>query len=100
MKEKSEHDFLMKLLQKHFDEDEIEEAMRDLRDDEDRDDDYYDDLQDDLDDERKDLPEYDMMDDEDEEVEEEEDMELPKDKRKGLAVVIIQKRMSKPKKDL
>ena len=100
MKEKKEHDYLMKLLQKHFNADEIEEAMGDLRHDEDKDDEYFDELEDDLEDEKEDmLPENEMEEGEDEEEEEMEE-DLPKDKRKGLAVVIIQKRMSKPKKDM
>lgn len=104
MKEKKEHDYLMKLLQKHFNADEIEEAMSDIEEDEDRDDKYFDELEDELEEEKEDmLPRDEMMEDDDEEEdEEEEEVEenLPKDKRKGLAVVIIQKRMSKPKKDL
>lgn len=100
MKEKKEHKFILDLLKKHFNEDEAEEAMREMYESEGEDDDYYEDASEEMEgEEEESYPENEMMEGEEEEDEEEE-MELPKDKRKGLAVVIIQKRMSKPKKDM
>lgn len=96
VEEKKEHDYLINLLKKHFEDDEVEEVLRGLYGDEEKDDDDDDDLQEDEMEDEEELPGCDMMEDEGEE----EEMELPKDKRKGLAVVIIQKRMSKPKKDM
>lgn len=104
--EKKQHDRLLDLLKKHFNEDEIEEAIRELDDSEREDEefmnskDFMDEDQDIAEEGEEELPENELMEDEGEEEEDEEEMELPKDKRKGLAVVIIQKRMSKPKKDM
>ena len=95
MKEKKEHDYLLNLLKKHFNHDEIEEAMSDFKENEDDDDDYYDEVTEEMEDEKEEMIPEEYMEDEDEE-----EMDLPKDKRKGLAVVIIQKRMSKPNKDM
>ena len=95
MKEKKEHDYLLNLLKKHFSADEIEEAMSDLKEEDYDDDEYFDEVSDEMEEEKEEmLPDEDMMEDE------EEDMEIPKDKRKGLAVVVIQKKLSKPKKDM
>lgn len=101
--EKKQHDHLLRLLQKHFEDDEIEEAMKDMYGEED-DDEYMDDDMEDVVEDKDEMeedfdPEDDMMEEKEEEEDEEEEMKLPKDKRKGLAVVILQKRMSKPKKD-
>lgn len=102
MKEKKEHDYLLNLLKKHFNADEIEEAMSDFKENEDDDDDYYDEVTEEMEDEKEEMIPKEYMEDEDyeDEEEDEEEMELPKDKRKGLAVVIIQKKLSKPNKDM
>ena len=102
MKEKKEHDYLLNLLKKHFNADEIEEAMSDFKESEGEDDNYYDEVIDEMEEEKEEMIPEDYMegDEEYEEEEDEEEMDLPKDKRKGLAVVVIQKKMSKPKKNM
>ena len=99
MKEKKIHDKLLRLLGKHFDEDEedmLDEEMGGYGEDEDYEDDME--MEDDLYDDRMD--DDDMMEEEEEEEEEEFGGKLPKDKRKGLAIVIMQKKLGKPKKDM